>query len=173
MTQPDESRTDFDPTPILRVLAEHDVDCVVIGGLAGNIHGSARATYDVDIVYSREQKNLERLAEALRDLDARLSGPNVPPDLPFRLDAETLRRGANCTFDTRHGRFDILAEPQGAPAYDELRRAARDAEVGGVEIRAASLDHLIAMKRASGREKDRGDIAEYTLISDELQRRGN
>ena len=163
---------DFDPAPILRTLNEHAVDFVVIGGLAGIAHGSSYNTRDVDIVYSREPANLGRLAAALRELNARLSGKNVPPDLPFQLDAETLRRGANFTFETRYGRFDILAEPDGAPAYDELAARSEPGVFGGVDARVASLDHLIAMKRRANRPKDQLMVTEYVALSDELKRRG-
>lgn len=154
----------FRPQEILRLLVEREVDFVVIGGIAGTLHGSGRATYDLDITYARDVPNLERLASVLQDVDARLSGKGVPPDLPFRLDAETLRRGANLTFTTRLGRFDICGEPAGAPPFEQLRRAAVEMDYEALRIPVASLDDLIAMKRAAGRVKDKADVAEYIAI---------
>jgi hypothetical protein len=43
------------------------------------------------------------------------------------------------------------------------------APVEGVLIRVASLDHLIAMKEAAGRTKDKLMATEYRAISDELR----
>lgn len=158
---------EFDPQPILEVLVRHGVDFVLIGGLAGTALGSAYTTYDLDVAYERSQANLERLAAALKELDATLRG--APPGLPFLLDAETLRTGLNFTFDTRFGSLDVLGEPAGAPRYDELRAAGSSETLWGVTIRIASLDHLIAMKEAAGRTKDKLHASEYRVISDLLR----
>jgi len=158
---------EFDPQPILEVLVRHGVDFVLIGGLAGTARGSAYVTYDIDIAYERSQPNLEHLAAALKELDATLRG--APRDIPFLLDAETPRAGLNFTFDTKCGSLDILGEPAGAPRYNELRAAGSSETTWGVTIRVASIDHLIAMKEAAGREKDKLHASEYRVISD-LQR---
>jgi hypothetical protein len=162
---------DFDPSAILETLVRHGVDFVVIGGLAGMAHGSAFNTDDTDISYGRGGDNLERLAGALDKLEAKLRGPNLPPDLPFVADAETLRRGANFTFTTKHGILDLLADPAGAPRYADLAADAVAVEIAGVRVRVASLDHLIAMKEAAGRPKDVLMATEYRTLSDELRAR--
>jgi hypothetical protein len=95
------SSPSYDPLPVLRHLAAAGVDFVVIGGVGGGAHGSVYPTYDVDVAYARDDDNLERLAGALRELDARLRGP--PRDVPFQLDARSLRAGANFTFETKLG----------------------------------------------------------------------
>jgi hypothetical protein len=155
----------YDPGPILEALADANVDFVLIGGLAGIAHGSSYPTYDLDVMYSRERPNLERLANLLKQIGATPRG--APKDLPFVLDARTLEEGGNFTFDTPHGAFDILAYPSGAPNYDELKTAADEVEFAGRRIRVASLDHLIAMKDAAGREKDRLMATEYRVLADE------
>ena len=115
-----QSEPDFDPVPLLEALGRAQVDFVVIGGVAGAAHGSAIGTQDLDVAYARDFENLERLASVLRELDAH-PGRNLPDDLPFLLDAETLARGANFTFVTRFGSLDILSDPAGAPSYEQLR----------------------------------------------------
>ena len=115
---------EFQPRPLLRALIEHGVDFVLIGGLAGIVHGSAYNTYDLDIAYARDRPNLERLAAALRELGATLRG--APPDVPFQLDANSLYQGSNFTFETRWGSLDLLGEPSGAPPYQRLRDGAGD-----------------------------------------------
>jgi transcriptional regulator with XRE-family HTH domain len=149
--------------PLLGSLVRNAVDFVVVGGVAGWVHGSAYPTYDLDIAYARDRLNLERLAAALVDLRARWRGD--PPDLPIQLDATMLHNGANFTFDTPFGRFDILGELSGVRDYEELRREARIESYDGLDIRVASIDHLIAMKRAAGRTKDKLMVLEYVAIA--------
>ena len=158
---------EFDPTPLLELLVRHRVDFVVVGGLAAAARGSGRATFDLDIAYARDEENLERLAAALHEAGAKLRG--APAAVPFLLDAETLKRGSNFTFSTRNGPLDILGDPAGAPSYRELLAAATPVDVRGVTIFVASLDHMIAMKEATGRPQDKTVAAELRVISDELR----
>ncbi len=155
----------FDPVPLIEALSDAGVDFVLIGGLAGIAHGSAYPTYDVDVMYARDEENLERLATVLRDLGATLRG--APPDLPFQLDARALEEGGNFTFETRGGPLDILAYPAGAPPFAELKEASAEIELGGRLVRVASLDHMIAMKDAAGRPKDQLMATEYRTLADE------
>jgi hypothetical protein len=152
---------------VFQTLARHRVDFVVIGGLAGRAWGSAYVTEDTDIVYARDDDNLGRLAAALLEMNAHLRA--APRDVPFLLDAKSLRNGLNFTFDTEHGSFDILGEPTGAPPYAMLREGASRMEIAGAEVLVASLDHLIAMKEATGRTKDKLMASEYRVISDLLR----
>jgi hypothetical protein len=158
---------EFRPKPILDTLVAHGVDFVLIGGMAGVARGSAYPTFDLDVAYARDAQNLERLAAALQELGATLRG--APRDIPFLLDAETIGLGAHFTFETHYGSLDVLTDPDGAPPYDRLVAASDRAEVDGVAVRVASLDHLIAMKEASGRTKDKLMATEYRVLSDELR----
>lgn len=165
------SETPLEADRLLQTLAKHGVEFVVIGGLAGLVHGSAYPTFDLDVVYSRVRPNLERLVAALEELGVTLRG--APADLPFQLDVRTLENGANFTFDSPYGKFDILADAAGMPSYEELRAEARLDEIEGVEVRVASIDHLIAMKRAAGRPKDKLMVEEYIVLADEQRRAGS
>ena len=156
---------DFDPVPLLLALVDAGVDFVLIGGLAGGAHGSAYPTFDVDVAYSREPENLERLATLLRELGATLHG--APPRLPFQLDSETLEAGGNFTFDTRLGKLDVLAYAEGAPSYEQLHDEGKRITIEERPVVIASLDHLIAMKEAAGRPKDKLMATEYRTLADE------
>jgi hypothetical protein len=158
----------LDAGALFDVLERHAVDFVVVGGLAGLAHGSLYPTYDLDIAYARDPANLTRLTVALRDLDVKLT--NAPPDLPFQVDARTLENGANFTFDTPHGRFDIIGHLPGVRSYAELRQASTWSEIEGHTVRVASLDHLIAMKRAATRAKDQLMVEEYIVLAEEQGR---
>ena len=152
----------FTPTALLRRLVEGGVDFVVIGGIAAVAHGSAAFTQDLDIAYAPEEENLERLGAVLVALGARLRG--VTDDVPFIPDGRTLRRTRVLTLDTPDGPLDLLAGPDGAPAYAELRERAVKETVAGVEVMIASLDDLIAMKKAAGRRKDLVAVEELEAI---------
>jgi hypothetical protein len=151
--------------PVLETLTRHGVEFVVVGGLAGLAHGSSYPTFDLDVAYARDRGNLERMVAALDELGITLRG--APPNLPFQLDARTLENGANFTFDTRYGRFDILGDLPGVRSFEDLRVGATLEEIEGAKVRVASIDHLIAMKRAANRTKDKLMLEEYIVIADE------
>jgi len=156
---------EFDAKPMLRALLEHQVDFVVIGGLAGMARGSSYPSFDLDVACAREEENFERLAEALTELGATLRG--APVGVPFQLDARALKAGANFTFETRYGSLDILGDATGAPSYAKLKEhAGAPQEIDGEPVLVASLDHLIAMKEAAGRTKDKLMATEYRKLSD-------
>jgi hypothetical protein len=153
---------------LLGPLIAHGVDFVLIGGQAGISHGSSYPSYDLDVLYARDHDNVVRLVAALEEIGVRLRG--APDGLPFVLDARTIENGANFTFVTPHGDFDVLADAAGMPSYPELKSAAVEQEIFGHVVKVASLDHLIAMKRAAGRTKDKLMVEEYIVIADEQRR---
>ena len=153
---------ELDPEPIIGVLHKWRVEYVVIGGIAATFHGSTTVTRDFDICYSRERANLERLASALRELDARLRDVDV--EVPFQLDAASLRNGLNFTFKTKHGDFDCFGDPGGGFDYELLKRNADRMDVAGRKVMVASLDDIIAMKRAAGRNKDRIEVENLSAL---------
>ncbi|HET7454530.1 MAG TPA: hypothetical protein VFJ76_03325 [Solirubrobacterales bacterium] len=155
--------------PLLKTLERYGVDFVVIGGVAGLAQGSSYPTYDLDVAYARDPTNLRRLADALAEIGVTLRG--APPELPFQLDVQTLANGANFTFDTEFGSFDVLADIAGTKSYEDLRAASRLKRIAGVEVRVASLDDLISMKRAANRVKDQLMVVEYVELAEELRRR--
>jgi hypothetical protein len=138
------------------------VEYVVIGGIAAMFQGSTTITRDFDICYSRERANLDRLASALRELDARLRGVDV--GVPFQLDAASLRNGMNFAFKTKHGDLDCLGDPGGGFDYELLKRNADRMDVAGRRVMVASLDDIIAMKRAAGRNKDRIEVENLSAL---------
>src|SRR6266849_4152139 len=101
----------------LKLLAEHRVECVIVGGVAAWAHGSSQATFDVDVCYSCDASNLTRLTKALRAVRATLRG--APKDIPFILDEETLRHGLNFTFATEIGALDLMGEVKGVGTYHD------------------------------------------------------
>jgi len=164
------TQREFDPIRALQTLNRHEVRYVLIGGFAGKLLGSTILTVDIDICYARDRANLERLAAALQELHADLRG--APEGLPFRLDADTLQRGDSFTFVTDAGDLDILGTPSGTTGYEELSRNATTLDLGEVTVHVAALEDLMAMKRASGRPRDRVHLEVLAALRDEIEREG-
>jgi predicted nucleotidyltransferase len=161
--------TDF--KALLRALAEGGVEFILVGGVAGTVHGSTRLTLDVDAVYRRTPENIRRLTLALTPYRPYLRG--APPGLPFRWDAATVERGLNFTLTTDIGDLDLFGEIAGGGSYDELQPHSLTIQVFGIECRCLSLERLISVKRAAGRPKDLEAVAELEAILEERSRNRN
>lgn len=144
------------PTVLLRRLAAAEVDFVVVGGVAVVVQALPRFTRDLDVCYSTDAANLERMAAVLSDIGARLRG--IDEDLPFVPDARLLRQTQILTLTTAEGELDLLVDPAGAPPYADLRARADNIDLDGLTIRVASIGDLLAMKRAAGRPQDLIDV---------------
>lgn len=142
---------------LLHALEAEPVDFVVIGGFAVVTHGYVRATEDLDLVPSRVGDNLDRLVNSLLRLDARLA--LAPDRQPGPEEREALYRGRNLSLTTRLGDVDIVQRLAGVPDYETLAGQAVLVEPFGVPVRVASVEHLVAMKRAGGRPIDHADLA--------------
>ncbi len=113
-----------DPLQILRILARHRVRFVLIGAAAARVAGAPVVTEDIDVTPATDRANLDRLAAALRDLQARLRSSRDTHRVPFPIDADMLRTAPIWTLSTDHGDLDIAFTPSGTGGYDDLRREA-------------------------------------------------
>ncbi len=137
-------------------LVEADVRFVIVGGLAVNAWGHVRATQDLDIVPSPDPDNLDRLATLLENLDGRVEvegGRLAPPAIRTFLKA-----GDRTLVATSSGPVDILQGLPQIPRFEELDADAKTVDFDGLSVRVCSLEALLAMKRASGRPRDRDDL---------------
>lgn len=150
---------------LLTVLASHEVKFIIVGGVAATIHGSARLTNDLDIVYARDGENIQRLVAALQPLGPYQRG--APAGLPFRFDEKTLRAGLNFTLTTEAGAIDLLGEIAGVGSFSALREHTVDVTLFGTVHLCIDIETLIVAKRAAGRPKDFEVIAELEAIRDE------
>lgn len=148
----------FDPERLIRALSRHRVRFVLIGALAARLHGFPRLTADADITPAGDKRNLERLAAALKDLDAKVYTESVPEGLAFDRSAAALSRATTWNLVTSAGRLDIVFLPAGTKGYADLAEDAERFEAFGVRFLAASLDDIIRSKEATGRAKDEDDV---------------
>ncbi len=152
----------IDYKKLVMVLAEGRVDFIIVGGVAAILHGSVNATFDFDVVYAREQENIERLVQAVAPFAPYLR--DAPPGLPFVFDAVTIKNGLNFTLTTKLGDLDLLGEVIGGKTYEDLLPHAEEIEVFGVKCLCVGLEKLIHLKRAAGRPKDFEVLAELEAI---------
>lgn len=153
--------------PLLASLHRRHMRYVLIGGLALRCHGSAYLTEDMDVHYARDAANLTALVEALIPFHPRLRG--APEGIPFRWDARTLRSGMNFTLVTDAADVVVLGDVAGVSSFEELWERSQEMELFGIPVRVASLDDLIAMKRAAGRPKDQAHLMELERLRSLLQ----
>lgn len=156
MIEPD---VPLDAERILRALAEHGVDYVLIGGLAVQTHGHVRTTNDADLIPAPDPANLKRLAAALRSLEARVLNPGKEDVV---VDAKMLPRATIWQFVTRDGGIDVMHEVPGGRPYVELSERALHVRLGDIDVPVVDLDDLIQMKLARGRPADLADVAALT-----------
>lgn len=154
---------------LVQLLRAADVDFVIIGGLAATLHGAARFTQDVDIVYSRTPENIRRLANALVSIRPYLRG--APRGLPFIWDEETVRKGMNFTLTTELGDLDVLGEVVGGGRFEDLFGESTEVIAFGSPVQLVNLNTLIRLKRAAGRPKDFEALAELEALLEEKSRR--
>lgn len=117
---------------ILRRLVAAGAEFVVIGGLALGANGVVRATKDIDIVVSRDAKNLKLVAEVAVAAGGHVQRGEALLGTPFSIAAE-LANGEQMAIDTDLGRLDIVQGLDGVPSFEELRSRASDAEVSTLE----------------------------------------
>jgi len=149
----------LDAERILRTLAEHKVDYVLIGGLAVQTHGHVRTTNDADLVPAPDPDNLQRLAAALRSLEAQVLNPG---EEDTEIDAKMLPRATIWQFTSRDGGIDVIHEVPGGRSYDELSEGALRVRLGDIDVPVVGLDDLVQMKLARGRPVDLADVASLT-----------
>jgi predicted nucleotidyltransferase len=146
----------------VRKFHEAGIRFVLIGGLALRAHGSNYLTTDADFAYAIEPDNLERLAAFLPTIHARVLGR--PANDGFVITARTLERVRFLNLFTDWGEVDVMREIGGVDSFEGLWERAVPMDFGGFVVRVASIDDLIAMKRAANRPKDQAHIYELLAL---------
>jgi hypothetical protein len=144
----------LNPRHLISTLIENDVEFVVIGAIAAIVQGYPLNTQDLDITPSREPRNVERLAAALVQLDARLRIPGNQEGVEFPIEAGFVGSVDSWTLRTPSGDVDLLFAPAGTTGYHDLRRSALQVELWGHDVLVAAIPDIIRMKEAAGRPKD-------------------
>ena len=166
----------FDPERMLSALADGEVRFILIGGMAAVLHGDVGVTVDIDVVPARSDENLERLAEALRGLGARIRTEGEPEGLSFDCSMEFFRNLAPdsiVNMTTEAGDLDVTFCPSGTSGFSDLKRDAVEIEAADrLHIFVASLEDVIRSKQAANREKDRLALPRLRRLLDRLKGEG-
>ena len=146
---------------IVKVLAKHGVEYIVVGGVGTRFHGATCETQDCDVVIKIANDNIKRLIAALDELDGRIRAENMSDyeARQFSRNKEELLIGNDVTpWRTSAGDMDILAfipDQYGDPRYYAgLKQNADRQTAESVQIWVAGLDDIIASKRYANHPKD-------------------
>lgn len=137
-----------DFSAFLRLLSEHEVKYLLVGGYAVGYHGYVRATADTDLWIRRDGSNAERVVRALDAFGFGTS--DVTPEL-FLKEERVIRMGV------RPMRIEILTSISGVE-FDTYYASRISERWEDVEVDIISLEKLKENKRASGRLKDLNDL---------------
>jgi predicted nucleotidyltransferase len=171
---PDQDGPPHDLGRLIEVLDRHGVEYLMVGGVAAIGYGAKRPTEDADCVVRRERANLDRLADALRELNARLRVGGMTDAearlLPVQIDGTALDMAGMSTWMTDAGPFDVLAGLEAADGhlvlYEELAERGTVLQGNGFMIRSAGLEDIIRAKERADRPKDREALPELRAIRD-------
>ncbi len=136
---------------LLELLSRHDVDFIVVGGVAAILEGVPITTLDLDVVYDRSPENLERLLEVLQTVEASYRDPLGRHFVPTIEKLATYRMNL---LRTTLGPFDVIGSIDGA-GYEELLESTKMRQVGELRLRVLELSKVIESKELANRPKDR------------------
>ena len=132
----------------LKLLSDHEVEYLLVGGYAVAYHGYPRATADMDIWVAINPHNAQRLVDAIRAFGFEM--PELSPDV-FLKKNQIIRMGVPPI------RIEIVTTASGVD-FEECYAARLVDELDGVAVSVINLEHLKINKKAAGRHRDLDDL---------------
>jgi predicted nucleotidyltransferase len=137
---------------VLKDLCRRDIRFVVVGGLAAILHGAPGQTLDIDLVFSRDPENIQRLLDFLGEADAIF---RIQPHRRLRPNESHLAGGGHLNLLTRYGPVDLLGTIGNNLGYADLASHSNEMDIGqGLRIQVLDLETIIAVKEQLGSAKD-------------------
>ena len=147
---------------ILELLNKHEVEYIVVGGVAAVIQGAPVTTFDLDALVKVSDDNAERLSRALEELDARYREHQST----IRPTKEDILAGGHLLLLTRAGPMDVLGFIGDENRYEDLIDRSSEVAMTVGAFRVLDLEELVRQKRNSDRAKDRAmlELLEEVLL---------
>ena len=153
---------------LLERLLRHDIDFVLVGGLASVVHGSPLVTNDIDICVRIHETQIAKLREALKDLRPRhRMNPNFKPsflDFPEKLEGTN-----NIYLETDMGVLDILSDLSPVGSFERIKASAVTVSLFGYPCKVIALEDLIRIKETMSRPKDKETLLHLQEIRRKLK----
>lgn len=154
---------------ILGILAEYQVDFIVVGGVSAALNGAPMNTFDVDVVHSTSPENLPKLLSALKELDAYY---RIQPERKLRPNESHLSGLGHQLLVTKLGHADFLGSVTRKRTYEDLLPETEEMEIAGsYRVRVLTLGMLITLKEETGRPKDLAQLPTLRATLEEIKRR--
>jgi predicted nucleotidyltransferase len=132
----------------LKLLNEHNVEYLLIGGYAVGFYGYPRATADIDVWVAISKENAVQLTAVFHKFG--MQDPSVNPSL-FLEKGKIIRMGLPPM------RIEVLTEIDGVK-FKECYSSGLDVKIDNQEVKLISKEDLRKNKKASGRYKDLDDL---------------
>ena len=154
---------------ILKVFSRHEVEFILVGGLAAVVQGAPIHTFDLDIVFLKTDENLSRLLTALQEIDARYLDPAGRHIVP---GADNLASFKMHQLVTALGPLDVMETIGAGMSYADLVHDTQISEVEGINVRVLGLKTVILSKEQANRDKDRATLPVLRRTLQMKQERG-
>lgn len=157
-----------DTRQLLQLLLQHRVDCVLVGGYAAVIHGSATVTRDLDVCFHFCSENIRKLFQALKEVNPVVRAGSGMISL-FECTPERLAQLNNLYMKTDLGHLDLLGNIMGIGSYDEVRKHFTEVNIFGLPCLVLDIGSLIKTKKEVGRPKDLQVVLELEVIREKMK----
>ncbi len=158
--------TELDFVEALRTLIRHEVEFMVVGGVAAILQGSPLTTEDLDILFLASDENIDRLVATLQELEAYYLDPashRIEPNPP-RLASLRMY-----LLKTNHGRLDVFRTVGDGLGYEALLPRSRHLKIAEMNVRILDLDAIIETKEQAGRPKDHYQLPFLRQLQAEIE----
>jgi len=166
----------LDYIAIFRGLNKERIRYIVVGGIAVNLYGIPRMTYDIDLLLDLEDDNLRRFLRLVKGWGFK---PKIPVDI-MGFAEEGKRQD---WIKNRGMKAFTLINPEWAISeidvivdspvdYKDACRDVKMVRIHNIRIPLISIDNLIKMKRKTGRQQDRDDIRYLRRLKVEEEGKG-
>ena len=157
-----------DINQLLHRLLQNKVDCVLVGGYAAVVHGSATVTQDLDVCLDFQPGNIQKLLRALEKVNPRVRAGSNTISL-FEYTVERIAQLENLYIKTELGKLDLLGSVTGIGPYADVKKNSITINLFDLPCRVLDIDSLIKAKEAIGRPKDHQTVLELQVIREKMK----